>query len=229
MTRALAPVLVFCSVCVTPSWAQKPAQEKAVRPPGSVKYASSSFTFMNSIALLRLPEVCQELKIEGDQLTRIDQELAVIVRGLDTAIREIPGTGSDEEQKRVAKISDDARRDGEQRIAKILRPAQIDRYHQIGFQRRGGAVFDDPEVQKSLSLTDDQKSRIGTIAKEQRDKLRALEFFDSDTIQKNDAERVERSVAAFTPAQRETWNKLHGAPFAIAPGTALRERKLPPG
>jgi hypothetical protein len=49
----------------------------------------------------------------------------------------------------------------------------------------------------------------------------------NETIEKNNAERTERSLAVLTPEQRTTWAKLHGAPFKIAPGTALRERKLP--
>jgi hypothetical protein len=191
-------------------------------------YPSSDFVFRSSLALLLLPEVCQELKVEGDQLTRLDKELAAVLRPYDAEIRELPGTGDDKERKQVAEIKDKTERDGEARLAKVLRPVQIDRYHQIGFQRRGPEVFDDPGIQTRLKLTDDQKAKLAAIAKDQREKLRVLRMMNYETIEKNEAERTERSLKVLTQEQRTEWDKLHGAPFKIAIGTALRSRKLPP-
>jgi hypothetical protein len=229
MIRYLAAALVVATLASGPSPAQPPPANNggAIRPPRGVMYPTSSSVFISSFALLLLPEVCQELKIDGDQLIRLDKELAVILRAYDAAIRELPGTGDDKERKQVAEIKDQAQRDGDTRLANVLRPEQIDRYRQIGFQRRRAEVFDDPNVHAQLKLTDDQSARLAVIAREQREKLRALRMMTNETIQKNDAERTERSLAVLTPEQRTAWNKLHGASFKIAPGTALRERKLP--
>jgi hypothetical protein len=229
MARSHAAVLVVVALVLTPSLAQQPPASPggAIRPPRGVMYPSSGVVFRNSVSLLRLPEVCQELKIEGDQLTQLDKELAVILRTYDAAIRELPGTGDEKERKQVAEIKDKTDRDGEMRLAKVLRPEQIDRYHQIGFQRRKAEVFDDPTVQAQLKLSDDQKAKLAAIAKEQREKLRTLRMMTNETIEKNDVERTERSLAVLTPEQRTVWDKLHGASFKIASGTALRERKLP--
>jgi hypothetical protein len=227
MARSHAAVLLV--VALTPSPAQQPPPSTggAIKPPRGVMCPSSGVVFRNSVSLLRLPEVCQELKIEGDQLTQLDKELAIIMRTYDAAIRELPGTGDEKERKQVAEIKDKTDRDGEMRLSKVLRPEQMDRYHQIGFQRRKAEVFDDANVQAKLKLTDDQKAKLAAIAKEQRDKLRALRMMTNETIEKNHVERTERSLAVLTPEQRTAWDKLHGASFKIATGTALRERKMP--
>jgi hypothetical protein len=108
-------------------------------------------------------------------------------------------------------------------LAGILKPEQEKRYKQISLQAQGARAFQDPEVQKQLKLTDDQKASLKTImedaAKEQQELRQGAQGGNrQEAGQKMAAlrkETMEKAQNVLTDAQKTTWKDVIGKPFAI--------------
>jgi 2'-5' RNA ligase len=85
-------------------------------------------------------------------------------------------------------------------------------------QFAGIGVFADPEVQKALKLTDEQKTAMKKIADEARKELEGLgglkpeNFLKARAIQK---QSFEKAVTLLTEDQKKAWKDLLGKPFEL--------------
>jgi hypothetical protein len=108
-------------------------------------------------------------------------------------------------------------------IADILSADQIKRLKQISLQTRGAQAFADPEIQKDLKLTDDQKDKIKTINDDARQEMGALfsgggGFGDPETQKKMAAlrkETLEKVTAVLEDSQKKSWKEMTGNPFEV--------------
>lgn len=120
---------------------------------------------------------------------------------------------SAEQQKAIANAS-------EARAAKLLTPAQRSRLRQLERQVLGPAAFADPDVQKTLQLTDSQKTLAAGLLKN-CDRLLAHYFGifgndDADNL-KSEMLALRRSAlkqidATLRDEQRSLWKNLVGEP-----------------
>jgi Spy/CpxP family protein refolding chaperone len=112
-------------------------------------------------------------------------------------------------------------------LSGILKPEQEKRLKQIEMQQQGAFAFADPEVQKTLKLTDDQKDKIKTINEEAGKAMR--EAFQgggggrpSPEAAKKMAdmrkETKEKIDAVLTPDQKKAWKDMTGEPFEMQRG-----------
>jgi hypothetical protein len=107
-------------------------------------------------------------------------------------------------------------------VAEILKPAQLKRLKEIELQVRGSLAFNDPEIEKKLQLTDDQKDQIRTILKDARKDFQDLiknpgpkidEAVKKATVLNN--ETLQRIRGLLTAEQRKTWADLTGKRFEL--------------
>src|ERR1019366_3383152 len=110
-------------------------------------------------------------------------------------------------------------------IAKVLNEKQLKRFKQIELQQRGNNAFKDESIQKSLTLSDDQKKTLTGIVDESNKDL--TELFKGvigargdfkgiqekqDTIRKEAKEKI---YGVLTKDQRKAWRDMIGEDFKL--------------
>lgn len=106
----------------------------------------------------------------------------------------------------------------------VFNAEQLARYQQLQLQMNGFNAFNDPVVQQSLNLTDDQLAALReqivwsqqqqAVIQQQAavDQARAQELFNAFN-----AEAQTRQNQFLTPEQRQSWAQLTGDPFSFPP------------
>jgi serine/threonine protein kinase len=178
-------------------------------------------------ALLQQKSVQDELRLAPEQR----EALAGFEMSWRDALGESGRSGPERERRRLALA-----RQQEIDVAKLLSPAQHQRFKQLTLQQRGPGAFRDPEVTAALKLTAEQRDRIRTISEEtflgggpRRDDSPPEEFrkFHGEKV-KAATERIERLL---TPEQEERWRELTGEPFkgTLMPPRPSGPDRPPPG
>lgn len=155
-------------------------------------------------ALLRMPEVRQELATSDKQNKQIDETLAALgeqMRASFGNFQELQNLDEDERAKRFAEArqaSEAANKKAEEKLAGILDGKQLARLNGLRLQREGAAGLLRPEVAKQLGLSE-----------EQRDQLRQVQ--DKSRGQREAAEAD--MLAILTADQRQKLADMKGAEF----------------
>src|SRR5262249_13370615 len=100
----------------------------------------------------------------------------------------------------------------------LLTTAQVRRLRQVELQTLGLCAFADPEVQRTLALTDEQRAAIRAIAQERETPpLGQL----GELIAVSDylllARRIPRVLKVLNEEQKRAWSELTGEPFQGRP------------
>jgi hypothetical protein len=131
------------------------------------------------------------------------------------AIRNLP------QEERGPKMQEMAK-EAETALAEILKPEQVKRLKQIVLQVSGMGAFASPAVETGLSITDEQKEKIKTIAGEVRTENTSIMQGDGtpEEKQKKVAENNKGGLAKvkelLTAEQKTKWGELVGAPYTGA-------------
>src|SRR5262249_19125948 len=111
-----------------------------------------------------------------------------------------------------------------QTVGQILTPAQIQRVNQILLQRQGSQAFSDPEVQKLLRLTPDQKARLKAITDQSIQEMRNVFRNPQGEVEEmrkkgmhRRQEAMDKALAVLSAEQRDRWHDLKGTPYEIQP------------
>jgi hypothetical protein len=153
-----------------------------------------------SLVFANKPSVQSELKLSPDQVFRV-QEISEKEERLRHDF--VASRSTD-----MAHLRSEFRKNldallGE--LSEILKPAQAARLEQIVRQWQGVWAFADPAIANDLGLSPAQRSRIYAI---QEDSI-GFPAFRSDDRRTLD----QRLLAVLTPAQRQAWQELLGAPY----------------
>ncbi len=218
--RAIATRLtlvgLMAALLAAPAWAQRG------RPGGPPGRMGGMFFRGGKLMLLRMEPVQSELKLTDEQKELL-RDVGEEVREKMQALREV-----DREQRFVEmrKIM----RTAEEMVDAILEPKQAQRLNEIELQVAvrvaGAAVFLRPQVAEKLGLTDEQKEKLQKIAEEGRIDFRRMremspeqrrEFFRGlrERMRKLREESMAKAWEVLTKEQRETWEKMLGAPFNV--------------
>lgn len=115
-------------------------------------------------ALLNLPEVQQELKATPEQVKAIGEHQTRLQDQLQTVFREFAGdVAPDDRERRGFEIrakAEEAGKDADKELTKILEPKQIQRLEQLRLQRLGARGLLQPEVARKLELREEQKAKL---------------------------------------------------------------------
>jgi len=178
--------------------AAAPAQPAAARGAGPGGFIARSM-------LVRQEAVQKELAITAEQKAKLDAALPAALGG-GANVREM----SEEERRtwreeRRARVAED---DG--KLGSILDAKQAARLEQIRVQALGGGVFMDPEISKTLGITEDQREKFRTAMQELRDES------GGDAPAGGMRERMTaKAMEILTPGQRTTLDGLRGPAFDV--------------
>jgi Spy/CpxP family protein refolding chaperone len=168
--------------------------------------------------LLMNKSVQEELKLDKGQVEKITSAI--------TKVRE--DHKDDFDKLRDRNIKPEERTDIMKKVteattkatAGILKSEQQKRFEQITLQTRGLQAFADSAVQKTLSLTDDQKDKFKTLGEETTKAMRELfqGGFNEETMKKMQElrkESLEKAQKILTEDQRKKFKDMTGEPFQV--------------
>ena len=108
------------------------------------------------------------------------------------ALQRLP---ADEQRRRYESFQDQARRDAaavRKQVAAVLTPQQLQAYEKLDFRLRVPAALGNPQLLRSLDLSQRQRSRLGQI----RDNL-------EERLHEVQTEAADKTLEALTPEQQE--------------------------
>lgn len=155
--------------------------------------------------------VQDELKLTDDQVKKFT-ELQEKQRG---GFRDLQGLSQEEVR---AKMQERAK-ETDRAISEGLKPEQLKRLNQIYYQQRGADTFTDPEVQKALGFTDDQKQKVEAIQKDGQAAMRDLFQPGGDRaeaakkMEEFRKSQQEKLTSVLTADQKTKWTELQGTKF----------------
>lgn len=168
---------------------------------------------------LRDPAVQDDLKLTPEQRKRVrelDEESAGRRR---ETFRDFGRLDPEERRKRFVELTTTH----EKAVSEVLTPAQASRLRQIGLQLRGLSVFSDADVADALQLTAEQRKKLRGLLDEASYAMLAGwpsgpgpgpgEPFPRMFDYWRNAR--EKALDLLTPAQKEKWKELTGAPFVM--------------
>jgi hypothetical protein len=177
--------------------------------------------------LLQMEVVQKDLNLDQEQIDKA-KKIGTEVR--EKYASEFGGLRDLSQEERREKMQELGKKVNDETMAalgSVLKPEQMDRLKQIQLQQRGSQALTDPEVQKALKLTDEQKEKIKTInddaAKERSgigrgegaaEKMMALRKDTNDKV-----------MAVLTDEQKETWKTMTGKHIDLPMGGPPRPGK----
>jgi len=171
--------------------------------------------------LLQNESVQKELKVEGDQATKLKDAVGKVTAAHRDEFAKLRDLDQNERRTKTAELTRTVNEETLKAVSDILNTEQLKRLKQIELQQAGERAYSRPEVQKALNLTDEQKEKLKTIAEDtskqrrellqggnaqgNREKLTALTKESNDKVQ-----------AVLTDEQKKAWKDLTGETFTIA-------------
>ncbi len=176
----------------------------------------------NPAMLLQRDDVRADLQITDEQKSKLFD----LQEGLKARFTEAFQTAGDDAEARKKAMENIGKKIVEE-VNQILTAAQQTRLKEIAVQLFGYSVVTQPDFQKSLTLTDDEKSKIADL-KSRMDKATAaawakvrtgeIQFPDAlDTMKKNQKILNDEIAKILTQAQKDKFKALGGKTFVPAP------------
>jgi hypothetical protein len=177
----------------------------------------------SSAALLRIPEVRQELKLTDDQQKQVEEALGSRRGGQGFNREDFQNLSQEERQKRFAELREQAEKaskETDEKIAKILDESQQKRLGELRLQREGINALRRKEVAEKLGLSDEQQQKIRKIQEESRPELGNFRNLSDDerreafTKMREQREKADKdTLAVLTDEQQSKWNEMKGKEF----------------
>jgi Spy/CpxP family protein refolding chaperone len=159
--------------------------------------------------------VQKELKLSEEQTAKVKE----FAEAQGEKMREAFGGGRPdfEKMREMQKASTEA---AEKLVKETLKPEQQKRLKQIQLQQGGLMAFASEEVQKGLSLTDEQKEKLKTLGSDMQKDMQELRQggFSPETMQKTRAltkEYMGKAADMLTDDQKAKWKEMTGEPFEV--------------
>jgi Spy/CpxP family protein refolding chaperone len=171
--------------------------------------------------------VQKELNLDKDQVDKAKEAVQKVRDNHKDEFAKLQDLGQDERRQKGQELSRTVSEESLKALADVLKPEQLKRLKQIELQQAGDRAFTRPDVQKALSLTDDQKEQIKTItddaAKQRREIFQAGNAPGSrDQLTSLRKETSDKIQAVLTDDQKKTWKDLTGEPFQLTRGQRRR-------
>jgi hypothetical protein len=168
--------------------------------------------------LLFNPDVHKELKLSNEQSGKLKDSLTKVTAKYKDAFAKFQkAPPSPQEAEKVGKAFND---DSQKAIAGILDAKQLKRFKQIQWQLAGVGALHDPELQKELKLSDEQKKKLDGIVKEMTQKMQEMGKRGETSQAKYEAvakEAEQKMKALLTEEQRKNYKELEGPEFKFSP------------
>jgi hypothetical protein len=182
--------------------------------------------------LLQNPGVQKELKLSEEQIEKVNKIGQEMRAKMKEAFAGFQDLSQEERREKMQEFQKTMAAENKKALGEIgLNEEQSKRLKQIELQTRGYMVYADPEVQKTLGFTDEQKEKLKTIGGEvAKEMQQAREDAGGDfraMQEKMTAIRKEATTkvqAVLTDEQKAKWKEMTGAPFQLQ-----QQRRRPGG
>ncbi|MBD2138248.1 hypothetical protein H6F32_11745 [Anabaena sp. FACHB-1237] len=186
---------------------------------------------INSLALLRLPQVQTELqitKLQVAELTKLESILKQKFTGLYTSLQSRPWT--DERKKKFFEEVQQVSQENSGQLNEILQPRQFTRLKEIMLQVYGWQSLNQEETVSLLNLSEDQQNQLRKISQETNQKaFKMFEFPATNSPQScnkvmtSNKKRLDQlrqksqkqADAILSQKQQQLLKILKGKPFTI--------------
>ena len=180
--------------------------------------------------LIRNEAVQKELKMEKEQVDKATEAARKVQEKHADEFTKLRDLEQDQRRAKQAELTKVVSDETLAALETILRTEQVKRLKGIELQRAGVAAFVRSDVEKALSITDDQKPKLKTIADESATKMRELQGGrgqgggarrpggaapDQAKITALRKEMNEKALAVFTDDQKKTWKEMTGDAFEV--------------
>jgi Spy/CpxP family protein refolding chaperone len=163
------------------------------------------------VTLAQLEEVRDELKLTDEHQQQIEDLNDELAEGMRTAFQD---AGGDWDKMREA--MNKTQQEVNEKLDKLLEPAQRTRMQEIFIQVNGAAALQDEAVAKALQLSDEQKEKLEEVRDASRDEFMNAGLRDLDDeerakkIEELTKSRDEKAVAVLTEEQRADFDEMKG-------------------
>jgi len=184
----------------------------------------SSGSFGSPLGLLSRKDVQNDLQLTAGQMAKVSELQSTFgprSGGFSISAGAVAGAGPvttrPDPEEMAARQAEE-----KQAVASILSKAQGKRLDEINVQIQGNMSVMDPEVQKALGVSDDQKDRIQSAIESVHESMGPITFSSDGPP---DAHQIEAHIkqmqdslnsavgALLTPAQKAALKRMGGAPF----------------
>ncbi len=172
--------------------------------------------------------VQKELKLSEEQVTRVTEmrqqvKDKILVKSREQPSNSFKKTKPVDLQANARELSKAASEETWKGLQDILKPGQLKRLKQIQLQREGFNTLFDPEVAKTLALTEEQKKKIEGIQEYLKKQSTALFKTGPQTNFQSNLKKIttlrrealDKALALLSPEQMKSWTDLAGDPFEM--------------
>jgi hypothetical protein len=186
--------------------------------------------------LLQNESVQKELKFDKEEADKVKDAVQKVRDKHADDFAKLRDGPQEERRQKTQELNKTVSEETLKSVSGILSADQLKRLKQIELQQAGVQAFTRPDVQKALTLTDEQKDAIKTIDEEAAKKRQ--ELFQQGggrrqggggqgqsqmaTLRKETMERVQKLLTA---DQKKAWKDLTGDPFEIQRGQGRRQQQ----
>jgi hypothetical protein len=217
MARVLQKILTLCLVLGLTSIALGRQQDRQ-QPPQPQQ--------PSVLGPLGIPDVQKELKLSEEQISKLKDALNKFQEKHRDDFAKLQKMSPEEQQKKIMAINEDHTKV----ITSVLDAKQWKRFKQIQWQSDPIGSLQDPDLQKELKLSDDQKKKIDSVLNDANKKMQEMMRSGERSPEKyqafyKDIEKKANDV--LTEEQQKNLKELKGPPFqpsGRAPGPPPKER-----
>lgn len=211
MAQTLKAALTLCLAVGLASIALGQGQQQAILGPGAL--------FFNS-------DVRKDLKLSEKQIDQLKDTLSKVMANHKDNFAKFQQLSMQEQIKLTRTVSAESYK----AIAGVLEAKQLKRFKQIEWQINGIGALQDPELQKELKLSDEQKKKLDGLIQEAGVKWQELAKKQETSKEKYDAvmkDAEEKVNGVLSEEQRKNLKELKGPRFEFsrpAPPPAEQKR-----
>lgn len=202
MNRTLKTALTLCLAAALTSGVLAQGQQGFVPGPGQ---------------LLFIPDVKKEVKISDEQMGKLKESLdKVSAKYKDDFTKFAQKQPSPEEAQKVIK---GLSADSYEAIKGVLDAKQFQRFKQIEWQLSGSGALLDPQLQKELKMSDEQKKKLDDILENMNKKVQEMIQKKETSQEKYQAvgkDAEEKMNGVLTEEQQKSLKELKGPKFELS-------------
>jgi hypothetical protein len=168
-----------------------------------------------ALGVLANPDVQKELNLSKEQVDKLKDSLGKVVDKYKDDLAKLLQLSPEEQQKKLKAVGEESQK----AISGVLDAKQWKRYKQISWQLSSFAALQDPDLQKELKLSDDQKKKLEGVFNDFNKKMQEMiknGERSPDKYQAAGKEAETKAMDVLSEDQRKSFKELKGAPFEFA-------------
>lgn len=169
----------------------------------------------SALGLFASPDVQKELKLSEDQISKLRDVLNRVMENHRDDFAKLQQLPPEEQQKKMTAINEEHNK----AVAGVLDAKQRKRYKQIQWQLDPIGSLQDPELQKELKLSDEQKKKIDGLFNDANKKVQEMMKSRETSREKYQAvvkDLEKKTNDVLSEEQQKNLKELKGSPFQFS-------------